>query len=186
MILYGTHFKMNTKNKGFTLIEIILYMSLMAILLAAFAPFMLQLIKGGEKASSGQDVYSTARYISERIKFEIRNSGGVYTASSTFNTNLATTTGAVFSIIGDSPNNPTIFSVTTSTGILYISQGTSTAVALNPSSTIVSNLTFSNYSSVDSKSKNFGFTLTVKNSSGKGQEYTASTTIVGSAEVRSN
>lgn len=181
------HFKIMTKNnRGFTLIEIILYMSLLAILLAAFTPFMVQLIKGGEKASSGQDVYSTARYISERIKFELRNSNGVYTASSTFNANLATTTGAFFSIIGDSPNNPTIFTVATSTGILLISQGTSSSVALNPSSTIVSNLTFSNYSSADGKSKNFGFTLTVENSTGKGQEYEASTTIVGSAEIRSN
>jgi prepilin-type N-terminal cleavage/methylation domain-containing protein len=180
------HFKMNTKNKGFTLIEIILYMSLLAILLTAFTPFMLQLIKGGEKASSGQDVYSTARYISERIKFEIRNSNGIYAASSTFNANLATTTGAIFSIIGDSPNNPTVFTVSTSTGTLFISQGASAPVALNPSSTAVSNLTFSNNSSADNKSKNFRFTITVKNSGGKGQEYEASTTIVGSAEVRSN
>lgn len=177
--------KINTKS-AFTLIEIVLYMALLAILLATFAPFMVQLIKGGEKASSGQDIYSTARYISERIKFEIRNSNGVYVASSTFNANLATTTNAVFSIMDDAPNNPTYFSVASSSGTLFITQGLTGAIALNSSSTKISNLTFMNYTSGDNKTKNFGFILTVENSEGKGQEYVAATTIDGSAEVRSN
>lgn len=173
-------------NKAFTLIEILLYMALVVILLSTFAPFMIQLIKGGEKASSGQDIYSTARYISERIKFEIRNSNGVYVASSTFNANLATTTNAIFSVVDDAPNNPTYFSVSSSTGTLFVTQGASGPIALNSSSTAITNLTFYNYTSGDSKTKNFGFQITVENLYGKGQEYVAETTITGSAEVRSN
>src|SRR3989344_7372816 len=64
-------------EKGFTLIELILYMALVSIVLTAIVPFAWNIIGGGVKSSAQQEVFSQARFVSERIKYEIRNASGI-------------------------------------------------------------------------------------------------------------
>ena len=168
---------------GFTLIELILYVGLITIILSTVAPFVLTIIQSGVKSATSQEVYSSARYVSERIKSEIRNANSIYEASSTFGVNFATSSGVMFSLNGGIDANPTNIEVVS--GAVRITEGTSTPVLLNSSDTIVTNLTFYNYSTT-TITRNIGFTLTMTDSATTTrQEYMATSTIKTSVELRS-
>jgi hypothetical protein len=93
--------------------------------------------------------------------------------------------GGQLSLIKDAPNNPTIISVVG--GKVMISQGVGASVALNSNDTAVTNLTFTNNSSGDAKTKNVDFSLTMEdNYSGSKQEYNYVISLDGAAEVRNN
>src|SRR3990167_10720956 len=64
-------------DRGFTFIEIILYVSIVSIILVALVPFAWNVIGGSVKSSAEQEVNSQARFISERIKYEVRNADGI-------------------------------------------------------------------------------------------------------------
>lgn len=178
--------KIKHNQQGFTFIEIILYIAIVAIMMNSLIPFAWNVIEGGAKSSVQQEVFSQARYISERLKAEIRNSIGINTGTSNFGVNIATA-GGQLSLQDIAPNDPTIIDV--SNGIVRIKQGAGTVISLNSANTSVSNLTFTNYSSADNKSKHIGFTLTIiakYAGAGTRQEYQATTTLESSAEVRNN
>lgn len=71
-----------TIEKGFTLIELILYVALVSMIFATLVPFAWNIINGGVKVGVEQEVYSQARYLSERIKKEIRDAASVSVCSS--------------------------------------------------------------------------------------------------------
>lgn len=172
------------KSQGFTLIEMILYIGLIMIMLVSIVSFSLEMINSGAKSNTEQEVYSSARYASERIISTIRNAKSINIASSSFGTNLVASSGAALSL-GESASssNPTTFSIVS--GILTITQGTSGAVTLNPSSTQVTSLVFSNYST--GTYSNIGFTLIMTGSTTTTvNAYQASSTIEASAELRSD
>lgn len=160
--------------------ELIIYIAIVTIVLSSLVQFAWNAIGSGVKSNTQQEVYATARYISERIKYEIRNSEGINTGSSVFDTNPG-----ILSLIKNAPTNPTIFDV--SGGNIRIKQGAASAVNLNSADTTVTNLIFTNYTSADNKTKHVGFTLTVEsNYNSTRQEYNESITLRSSAEVRSN
>jgi type II secretory pathway pseudopilin PulG len=173
-ILAGTISKM---RKGFTYIELILYVAIVIIVLAALVPFAWNVIEGGVKSTTEQEVFSNAQYISERLKYEIRNASGI---------NSVTPTQISLSVASSSAN-PTVISL--SSGNLTITQGSGSAQLLNSQNTTISSLNFTNYTSADTKTKNiqFIFTLAAKYAgAGLRQEYNESTIIEGAAEIRSN
>lgn len=164
-------------ERGFTFIELILYVGILTTMLVALIPFAWNIIGGGVKSATQQEVFSNARYISERLKYEIRNATGINSVSST-QISLATATAGT---------NPTVINL--SGGNITITQGASSAVNLNSVNTTVSSLTFTNYTSGDSKTEHIQFIFTLNaNYPGAGQrhEFNESTTIEGSAEVRNN
>lgn len=170
MILHGIHFNM---NKGFTLIELILYTAILSIVLSAFSLFAWDTINNGAKNNTEAEVFSQARFISERIKYEIRNASGINSVSansislSNFNSSL----------------NPTVISLTS--GNVQIKQGSSSTTSLNSPDMTISSLVFTNNSSVDNKTKNISFQFTLNSISSR-QEFIETTTIKDSVEVRSN
>lgn len=70
-----------TKQEGFTFIELILYVSMVTGILAALVPFAWNIIEGQSKSNTQQEVYTQARYLSERIKKEIRAASSVSVCS---------------------------------------------------------------------------------------------------------
>jgi type II secretory pathway pseudopilin PulG len=166
----------NDKNEyGFTLIELILYIALITLILSALVPFAWNMIESGVKSSVQQEVNANARYISERIKYEVRNATGINSVAAT-SISLATATPAT---------NPTVIDL--SGGNIRIKQGTGAAVNLNSSNTVINSLTFTNLTSGDTKTKNIQFVFTTAASFGVArQEYQDSVVIEGDAEVRSN
>ena len=71
--LPSTTFKNVLKSgAGFTFIELILYVAIVTIILSALVPFAWSAIETGVKSAVKQEVNANARYLSERIKYEIR------------------------------------------------------------------------------------------------------------------
>lgn len=162
-------------QKGFTLIEIILYIAIVTIMLSALVPFAWDIIGGASKSNTEQEVFSQGRFISERIKYEIRNSAGINSVSATS-----------ISLVNSVPaSDPTVIDL--SNGNIRIRQGVGTAVNLNSPDITASALTFTNNTSADNKSKNISFQFSLNASYGSArQEFMETTTIRGSGEVRSN
>lgn len=161
---------------GFTLIEVILYTAIVSIFLTALIPFAWDVIGGGVKSSAQQEVSSQARFVSERIKYEIRNSTGINSVSAT-SISLSSSVAA---------NNPTIIDLLG--GNIRIKLGASSEVNLNSPDTKITSLTFTNYSSTENDTKHIQFTFTIDdNFASSRQEFDVpSYTVESSAEIRSN
>jgi hypothetical protein len=174
--------KNNLKNRrGATIIELLLYMSILSFFLIALVLFALNIIQGGSKSTNESHTYADARYLSERIKYEIRNASDIQTANSNFGVNLATTTGSKLTLTSISPNNPTVIDV--SSGRARIALGAISAVELNSNKVEVIDLTFTNFSGA--KTKNINFTLTVQAINPSKGNIKETTTLRSSAELRS-
>ncbi len=158
-------------KKGFTLLELLLYVSIVGIVLFALTPLALNVIQMSVESSIQEEVYSSARYISERINYEIRNSTDVVVTATSIT--LTKTLAA---------DNPTI--ITYSGSNVTIKRGAGTAGAINPTKSLVGNLVFTDYSG--SGTKNVGYTMTIIRSFplGARQEYDQSISLNSSAEVR--
>jgi type II secretory pathway pseudopilin PulG len=145
-----------TKNsQGFTFIELLIYISIVATMMTAIIPFAWNVIGSSSKSSTEQDVFSQARFVSERIKYEIRNSLGINSVTST-QLVLCETNGSC-------ATNPT--TITFSSPNITIADKGAAAVNLNSTDTTISGFTFTNYTSSDNKTKHIGFTFTVSDSS---------------------
>lgn len=171
------------KKNGLTMIELILYMGIVTLVLSAVVPVIWQIVNGAARSSTQEKMSSTARLVSERIKYEIRNAKGINPSS--FGVNLVTSVGSTISLVQDAPNNPTVFDVLN--GKVRIKKGAAAAVELNPEGTKVIDLTLINYSSADNKTKNIGGELTVVSDVGSSRaEYLGTVRLKFAAELRSN
>lgn len=161
-------------KKGFTLIELILYTAIVTIMLSAMVPLSWHIIEGGAKSTTQQEVFSSARYISERIKYEIRRASGISNISA----------GSI-SLTNFSPDSTTVIDLNGSN--VRINKNGTGAVNLNSSDTSITSLVFTNYTSADNKAKHIRLAMTVTdNYVSNKQEYQQSMTLETSAEVRSN
>src|SRR3989338_6855686 len=147
-ILLGINFNMKNQ-RGFTFIELILYVAIVTIILSAIVQFAWSAVQTGVKSAVQQEVNANARYISERIKYEIRNSTDINSVAPT-SISLATSTPAT---------NPTIIDL--SLGNIRIKQGAGIAVNLNSANTVINSLTFTNYTSGDNKTEHIQFTINI-------------------------
>ncbi len=148
-----------TYKGGFTLVELILVIALFSIIMGAILNFFIATLSGRVKAAAHMEVQEQARFVGDRLAYEIRRSTKIE-AVSVFGTNLAaTSTGTLSLDMVDSSRTPTVFSV--ASGILYMKQGTSAAVALTSNDVSVTNLTFTNLSLSNGRSKHIlvNFTL---------------------------
>ena len=166
---------LKAKTRGFTLIELMLYLAIIVIILSALIPFAWNIVSGSAKSNVAQQTNSEARFIAERIKYEIRNSTGINLVSPAW-LSLATSNPAT---------NPTVIDYSSST--IRIKQGTGAQTNLNSSATKVSSFIFTNYTSGDNATKNIGFNFALNaNYASTRSEYQYTTTIESAAEVRSN
>lgn len=175
--------KKNTA-RGFTYIDLILYIAIVSLMLTTLVPFAWNIIEGGSKSSTQEELSSTARYVSERLLYEIRNAKGIDVSNTTFGQNIANS--GKFALLNFAPTNTT--SLTISSGILQITQGTNQPVSLNSTNTKITNLVFTNFSSADGiTTQHVFFTLTIQAAYPSGrQEFQGSETIQANAEIRSH
>lgn len=166
--------KQVNNNRGFTFIELILYVSILTIMLSAIIPFAWDVIGSSVKSATQQEVNTQARYVSERIKYEIRRASGITTVTSTS-----------LSLTNFSPDTTTVIDL--SGGKIRINKNGGGYINLNSNNTTIPSLTFTDYRSADNKTKNIQFTFTLNSAFGStNQKYTATTFIESDAEVRSN
>lgn len=162
-------------EKGFTFIETILYMAIIVVMLSSLIPFALNVIEGASTSSIQQEISSNARYVSERIKYEIRNASGINSIS-TASASLSETNALL---------NPTV--ITWTYPNVTLTQGATSAVNLNSTDTIISSFAFTNNSSTDFKTKNVSFLFTAKSASSSAiANFQSNVTIESSAELRGN
>lgn len=159
-------------SKGFTLIELILYIAIVTIMLSALVPFAWAVIGGGVKSTTQEEVASQARYLGQRLSLEIRNAKAINSVSPTR-----------LSLQEFNPvNDPTIIDL--SGGFLRIKQGAKPVLNLNSTDVALTSLVFTNRSSADTKQVQFAFTLSSATAQVR-QEYQQTVNFEGSAELRS-
>ena len=167
-------------KKGFTFLELLVYIAVISIVVVSMSQLAWEAMGAGVKNSTLQEVHSNARYVSERILYQIRNANGLNAGSSTFGSSPG-----VLSLVQSAPNNPTIIDL--SGGFIRLKLGASAAVNLNSNDTQVTNLVFTNYTSADGTTEHIGYEFTMRyDYSGSRSEYDETVTVRGSAEIRSN
>ena len=167
--------------KGFTLIEVLLYVSLVTIFLTGMVYFAWDTILGNIKAGVHQEVQENTRFAASRIQTEIRNAPNINLAISGFGIDLANNPGSVLSLTGPTPFYP--LNMRVEEGALEVKRGTSGWIAVTSSSVRVSSLVFYDLSDAGSENIRFKITIAHRNPAGKA-EWEKEVTFETSANLR--
>lgn len=79
--------KKKIKQKGFTLVEMLVYVSVLTVISVAIVSFLFWAIKTNAKSRTMAEVSDNARRAMETMVYEIRQATGVYTPTSAFDAN---------------------------------------------------------------------------------------------------
>lgn len=163
-------------QKGFSLLELLLYVTTAAILVGAISSLVLVLFQGRTKAKTISEVEEQGNQAMHLILQTIRNSESI-------NTPTAGSSGASLSLQQTVvANNPTVFDL--SSGALRITEGASAAVTITSSRVTASSLTFRNLTRSGTPGVvQVQFTLTYVNNSNR-NEYSYAKTFISSASLR--
>ncbi len=169
---------LKTMRKGFTLVELLVYIAFISIIAAVFVNFAIDIIGSSQKARVRQEVQQNARFALERILQEIRAAEGINTGASTFGSHPG-----VLSLDSAVPaQDPTVFDI--SGGQLRVTYGASSPETLTSPQYQVSNLVFENFS-VANRTQHVRVSLTLAHANPEGiEEFNASITVRGSAVIR--
>ena len=126
------------KMKGFTLIELIIYLAILVIILVLLSEFLWNIVLGSVKETANLEVQQNGRFTMAKISSEIKKAAGINYPQPGISAD------SLSLIMADSQLNPTIFDV--SAGKLRIARGTQGAYELTSDQVIVSNLRFANLS----------------------------------------
>lgn len=123
-------------TKGTTLIEILLYFTISAVVIFVFASFALQILTASNVSGNINEIQANTDIASERIVTTIKNATSVDTINSVFDNDNGT-----LSLNTSIPaQSPTKFFLTD--GDMFIQQGIDTAVKLNSNSVTYTKLRF--------------------------------------------
>ena len=163
--------------KGFTLVEMILYVSICSVVLLAASMFLTVLLETRVRSQSIAEVNQQGFQVMSLITSTIRNGRSIQTpvAGATSSTVSITTSNALL--------NPTIFDISSST--FRIKEGATNPIPLTNSRVKVSGLMFQNLSSSSSIEKIIRITYTISYLSNQDKyEYMYSKVFTGSATLR--
>ena len=142
-------------KKGFTLIEILIYIAIIVVFLIVITYFALDILYGKIKSQSQMAVQQNARFATEKVTQEIRQALDINLGDSIFGTNP----GRLSLAMPQSEENPTIFDIVSKA--LRIYQPAIGTYNLTSSDVEVTNLVFTNLSPADG-AKNIKIDLTIK------------------------
>lgn len=167
MVLRTSH------TKGFTLIEMLLYVSISSFFLLSLTAFFPFLISARVKNQTINEVNHGGIQAMQMMTQAIRNTKSISTPPQ------GTSSSSLSMITIDGALSPTLFDV--ASGTLRIKEGVGTYIALTNTKVTVSSLLFKNTSasSTDGGSVDVSFTISRSNA-GVGSEYTYSKTFSGS------
>jgi hypothetical protein len=153
-----------------------LYVGVLSIFLTGVVYFSWDIIYGRVKARTQQEVSQNLRLASQRLDYEIRNASSITSVTAS---NLC---------LVSADRGPIIFYLSGST--LMIGWGNTCAspansYALTSNTVSISNVQFQNLTTLDSKSKNISYSITVTNISTR-KEWQKTQTYSSSIELRSN
>ena len=166
----------NKQSKGFTLVELLLYVGITGTLLLLISPFFLALSESRVRNQVVGEVEQQGLQVMHVMTQAIRNAENI---------NLPIPGVSSPSLSLDVVNvldDPTMFAI--SSGALYVTEGSSGEIALSNSRVIVSDLLFQNFSRADTPGiVQVQFTVTHINPEGR-NEYNYSKTFYGTASLR--
>jgi len=138
---HGQDHRLNMKNLGFTLIEFLIYIAILAVILIFTTGFLWDIILGNIKETSWQEVQQNSRFALTKISQEIKKATGV-------NSPLPGNSGSSLSLVMADPDlNPTVFDIVD--GKLRITKGINGPYEITSGQVIVTNLNFINLSYED-------------------------------------
>ena len=163
-------------KKGFTLLELLLYISLYSILMMSVVSVLLMILQVRVKNKTIAEVDQQGIQIMQMMTQKIRNANVI-------NTPATGATGNSLSLdMPGTTNDPTIFDVTN--GQVRIKEGSGNYIVLNNSLVTVSNFSISNLSRANTHGNiRVEFTITYTNTTGR-SEYDYSKTFVADASLR--
>lgn len=170
------------KRGGFTLVEMLVSASLLALVGGLAIGFFLSSLEARAKAQHRVEVQENARAALARMAYEIRRARGV-DASTDFGVNLAATPGATLDIdLSEASADPTTFDV--DAGVLRVTRASGTPVSLTSDRLVVTNVTVDDRSSGNGRSENVALTLTIEDPSGATGDLGAAVTVSTTLELR--
>ncbi len=163
---------------GFTLIELLIYVAFISIMATVFVNFSLDIAGSAQKSRVRQEVQQNARFAMDRMLQEVRAAEGLNVGASVFGSHPG-----ILSLGTSVPaTNPTVFDI--SGGVLRMTQGASSPVALTASNLQASNLVFENLA-IAGRTQHVRLTFTLRHPNPDNTEiYNASVTLYGSAVLR--
>lgn len=125
--------------RGFTLIETIIYIFIFSILVTAMASFVSTIQNSRKYNQMILEVNDQGSRVSRLI------TSSIHSASAINSPNVSSTSTILSLAMASSTINPTVFSIG-GAGVLYITEGTGSAVAVTNNKVLIKNLIFENYS----------------------------------------
>ncbi|OGD69036.1 hypothetical protein A3I18_00685 [Candidatus Campbellbacteria bacterium RIFCSPLOWO2_02_FULL_35_11] len=161
---------------GFTLVEVVLYISVVITIISASSVFLATIVQSRIKNETVSEVEQQGIQIMRLISDTVRNADLITSPVGGSNGSFLT-----LDALG-TLNDPTIFSV--NNGVLYVSEGGRTSVPLTNTYVQVSNFIIQNVSRPGTLGLiRISFVVNYLNSSGR-KEYSYSKTFYGSASIR--
>lgn len=169
--------KISQRTQGFTLVEMILYVSICSIFLLTLSTFLSFLVGARIRSQAIAEVNQQGFQIMHAMTSTIRNGRSIQVPSlGTASSTLSVTTGVPLL-------DPTVFSISSST--LLIREASNSPIPLTNSRVTLSGLLFENISSSSSLDRivRISFTINHNNLSDR-DEYTFTKNFTGSATLR--
>ncbi len=164
-------------QKGFTLVELVLYVSICSILLLTMSTFLTFLLGARVRSQAITEVNQQGFQVMNQITQTIRNGRNIQIPS------IGVSSSTLSLTTGNALLNPTVFSLNGTTFI--VKEGSKTAIPLTNSRIRVSTVTFQNVSSSSSTEKiiRISYTIDYVNLGGR-NEYSYTKSFNGSATIR--
>lgn len=135
---FRNNMKKTNLQKGISLVETIVYVAIFSIFIIGLAQFSTTLSSTRLHTQGVLEVNDQGSQAIKLITQTLRNASSV-------NSPTIGNSGSSLSVVTNIPaTSPTIFSL--SDGVLYITEGVGSPIALTNNKVVVSNLTFSNFS----------------------------------------
>lgn len=164
-------------DRGFTLVELLLYVSIASFVLLVTSVFLSPLVQSRVKNQTIAEVEQQGLSLMQSMTHTIRNADAINSPAQGV---ADAVTLSVNTIVAG--NNPTIFDLAGT--VLQMKEGAAASVPLSNSRVSVSGLSFSNVSRTGTPGTvRIQFTLTHVNPEGR-NEYDFSKTFIGSATLR--
>jgi type II secretory pathway pseudopilin PulG len=132
-----------TQSRGFTLVELIIYISILSLVVVGLVSFALSMTSVRAKVYVGQEVGANARIALDVITQKIRAAQSINMGASTF---APTNPGTLSLKMADGSRDPTIINLDALNGRLQIKEGVASPVFITGKEVRISNLIFTNLS----------------------------------------
>ena len=166
-------------QKGFTLIELIIYVAIVGLVAGAFVSFSIAVTNSNTKTYVAQEVQANSRIALDLITQKIQAATGVNLVDSTFGSDP----GVLSLSFASDDLDPTIIQLSEDDGILQVVEGVSSPVNITSDEVKVTNLQFTNLTGTSDK-ENIKIDLTVEYDASEDVEFKYAQTLETSATVR--